>query len=415
VRFFVAILLTALALPAAAGAATVRSEPSPSRYYPPKMTFEAAPGEVNHLVLSGGPTARSVIDETAPLVAGDGCRQVNDHEAVCGNAYDVHVDLGDRDDHASFEATSADGAFVLAGPGDDVLAGGPGSESFDGGDGRDTISGGAGHDDVEGDDETPFADRLDGGPGNDSLGYRTHRVGVRVDLSDPSAPAGAEGEGDQQSGFEEVFAGRGGPSELIGDDGPNFLAAEAPGSRIDGRGGSDYVHAVGSGTGEGGAGDDRIVSHPGGSAECGDGADVVWGGVGGYRSPAGDWFSSAFGLVAPDCERLRVQFSNASDSEPRPHPALSGRHAKFRVPCPRDLEARRCTGRVRLRDTRGRELGVRRFATRRGRSPVVGVPLSDKTRRRIARPAGLDVVVFILVAGGRERADATYTVTLRQP
>ena len=411
-RLFVTVLLSLLALPGTAAAATVRSEPSPSRYYAPKMTFEAAPGEVNRVVLSGGPTARRVIDESAPLVAGDGCRQVTEHEAVCGNSYDISINLGDGDDRASLEATAASGAYVQAGPGDDVLMGGPGSESFNGGDGRDTISGGAGNDSVEGDAETPFADRLDGGPGNDGLDYRTHRTGVRVDLSDPSVSAGAEGEGDQQSGFERVYAGTGGPSELIGDDGPNFLVARAPGSRVVGGDGTDHVEATRDSTVDGGGGDDRVVGTPGGRAVCGTGTDLVYAGDDGYRRYG--WYVSSFGLVARDCERLPVGFSDIDDVEIRPQPKLRGTRASLRIPCPRLAESKLgCVGHVILRDTRGRLLGRRDYRTAEGRTATVGVTLGKKTVRRIKRPGGLEVRVFVRINASRaERGDAGWSVTL---
>ena len=405
-------LLTA-AVPAAAEAATVRSEPSPSRYYAPKLTFEASPGEVNDVTVSGSSAERRVVDSGAPLVAGDGCRQVSEHEAVCGNATEMYIRLGDAADRITLGDVDASGSAVSGGAGDDVLTGGPGSERLSGGDGSDAIAAGAGHDSVAGDDGTAFGDRLDGGPGNDDLDYRFHPAGVRVDLSDPAA--GAPGEDDMQTGFEEVTAGTAGPSELVGDDGANMLIAEGPGSHVAGRGGSDYLWVARGGTADGGPGGDRVTSVPGTSAVCGEGNDVVWSGSGGYRRQA-DWLTSDFGLVAPDCERLRLEFPNINDSELRPYPKLSGARAKFRIPCPNQLDSRDgCLGRLRLRDTRGRSLGVRHFRAREGRAHAVAVALDEKTRRRMGRASGLDVVVSVLLRADGELGDATYTANLRAP
>ncbi|HEX8744299.1 MAG TPA: calcium-binding protein [Thermoleophilaceae bacterium] len=413
-RLAVAVAVVLIAAPSTAAAATVRSQPG-SKYESPKLTFQAARGEANDVAVSGPASERRVIDRSAPLGAGDGCRQVGEHEAICRDADHLLIVLGDGDDRATLaNDVITFGAFVAGDEGDDVLTGGPGDEFLQGGDGRDDIAGGPGDDSIAGDSNTPFADRLDGGEGTDSLDYDEHPLGVRVDLSDPAAPAGAEGEGDVQAGFEETSAGKSGPSVLVGDDGANFLESRGRGSRVVGGGGDDLLYVQRASTADGGPGDDRIGSDRSSRVACGKGTDALLSGGGGYR--ADGWFLSEFGLVDRDCERLPLAFPNF-EVVLRPRPKLRDGRASLRIPCPRDADYDRgCSGQVRLRDSRGRDVGSRRFRVREGTAPLVGVALGERALRRLGRPGGIVVVVSIVVdEQPTERAEAVYSVVLTKP
>lgn len=391
------IAAATVALPAAAAPAATVSVIDRGRYDGPVMTFDAATGEVNQVTVEGSMSERRVVDTGAPVTAGRGCRQVGEHEAVCSGVFDTTMTLRDGDDRVVLERA----ARVDGGVGDDTLTGSPGGDSLGGGDGRDTIDGRGGPDFVRDDDEGVFADTLAGGAGDDHLLYDGPQ-GVRVNLGDPSAPAGAEGEGDMQSGFESVIANTAGPSELIGTEGSNSLTARGAGSRIVAGGGIDLITAGDDAEIDGGAGADRLGAGPGSRTLCGAGTDEL----------------SAFatGHLAPDCERLPLQFVDIADAVIRPHPKVRGRVVGFRVPCPSEAGRRGCRGRVLLRDPDGLPLGKRAWTTRRGRTPTIGVTLAERDAERIRGEGGLVTRVSIIVsAGGYDRARAGYSVTLTAP
>lgn len=291
---FLACSLTALLLPAAAGAATVKSValPGGGPGSAPDLQFVAAPGEANDVTFivpdrSAYPNQVTVRDVGAVLEAGFGCARVDPHTAVCESGAGPIVALGDRDDRIDTESyigvlevrggLGDDQLLGLAGdldiasegqggPGNDVIAcspprrdsagllrvgdcdvdGGPGADRITGSDGDDEIAGGAG-DDV-----------LVGGAGSDIVDYSDHRRSVRVDLSG-SQTFKAVGERDQLDGFE-VAAGGAGDDVLIGsaaDAYDDFVTPQCPYGMSGGRG-NDRIVVRSRGCAVGGAGNDRI-------------------------------------------------------------------------------------------------------------------------------------------------------------
>lgn len=162
------------------------------RYFPdPRLdvTFAAAPGEANVLRVLADPDGVRFRDGGAEIIAGERCRNVDAHEALCGppapEGLITNVVTGDGDDSVFLDTGSADlgagddvgrGMGVIAGgPGDDDLraAGGAGFLSGDAGadvlagaGGRDVLNGGRGTDVVFG---AGGADTLGGGSGSDVI------------------------------------------------------------------------------------------------------------------------------------------------------------------------------------------------------------------------------------------------------
>jgi Ca2+-binding RTX toxin-like protein len=284
-----------------------------------RVTHAAEPGERNDLTVERVRGFVVVRDAGAPVTAGKGCAQVAPGEARCADFTDrpgggrieltVTAEAGDGDDRLAVGAlpglttvelsggagddlitgatgpdTRGDAVVLGGGDGADRLLGGAGPEQLDGGKGQDELRGGGGDDRLSGEaigfyDEgvklETVPDVLDGGPGRDEANYSTYDVPVTVDLADP-APDGAAGEADVLSGIEDVTGGRG-AATLLGDDGPNRLAAlsDKHPQRLEGRGGDDVLEGAmqARDVSDGGAGDDTIDSGPG--SVCGAGNDTL--------------------------------------------------------------------------------------------------------------------------------------------
>jgi len=260
-----------LALPAAAGAATVRVEPFRE---PPEgsacgkysqcpadmMVFTAAPGEVNDVSIAyerlagtgASPRSRFLVrDHSSTIQPGAGCGRVDMFAVTCRSESLGPVELGDLEDRVSgpdigsHPVSGGAGDDVLAvgngegGPGDDVLAvttgdGGPGNDilrCFPGQSDFCELNGGSGNDLLRCLPRRAFCD-LNGGSGNDRL------IGGQANSRDP-----------------------GKQDKLLGGGGRDFL---------DGRGGNDTL--------EGGSGNDRLRG--------GGGRDVLRGGTGADRLEA---------------------------------------------------------------------------------------------------------------------------------
>ena len=167
------------------------------------LIYNAAPAEVNELVIgrsavSSGQTLYTLTD-SAGIVAGDGCVQVDAGSARCAtvNETEAGIDLGDGDDRLSLKgasaqdvgveisdgagndvvAASASGDVLDNGPGDDVLRGGAGEDELEAGAGDDALSGGGG-DDRLADDRG--RDRFAGGPGDDRIDARDRSRSART-------------------------------------------------------------------------------------------------------------------------------------------------------------------------------------------------------------------------------------------
>jgi hypothetical protein len=309
----VMIAVILLAVPAAAGAATVSVEPyvepswvdpfgSCSRYMmcPPDMVvFTAAPAEVNQpaVAMEAAPGAyprnRFVVsDQSAPVQAGPGCTQIDSHAAACIAGAMGPVQLGDADD---WFASSIGTGDVFGGEGRDVLHRRAGAMS--GGEGDDVLvgdrgSGGRGNDLLvvvtgfgnSGDDtlDCPPAElscRLDGGPGDDRL-----TGGTRLDRL-----SGRSG--------DDVVQGRAAADTLAGGPGGDLLV-----------GGADMDHLRGE------AGADRLVAREDRSAGEATARDRVDCGRGRRDGAVADRRDDVRG----SCERVRVAPATASAAAAAP-------------------------------------------------------------------------------------------------
>ena len=295
------VLVVLLAVPAAARAATVEFTYHQADYggvRPYETSFFRVLGDegsddLQIINMPGGLLA--VSDPSRPVTFRPSstsqpavlCTTLDEHHVQCqgihstaGNNVDVDVDAGGGDDRVTVDGQASLRA-LFGGAGNDVLQGGSGSDTIDGGPGDDVIDGGAG-DDVINDSEG--RDEQRGGEGNDRFVVRRDRLGDGETLD--GGPGGnfleVGGIGDEP--FEvDLAAGRitsprgttslsgfrsaevSGPNAvLLGDDGPNVLYA-GTGGRADGRGGDDYLLAIGGpATLLGGDGNDKLETDPGG-------------------------------------------------------------------------------------------------------------------------------------------------------
>jgi Ca2+-binding RTX toxin-like protein len=299
----IAACFIALVAPSLARAGTAQlQDPDPGG---PHLTFTAASGEANHLLLLLGSGGYRVVDLGAAITAGPGCAAVNSSEVFCaftlvsGEAPTVDISLGDLNDFASISPKFSSEAIVDGEDGADALEISAGCEAEDavchlllrGGSGDDTLRA-----------LSAFA-LLDGGAGGDTMegsgaqvNYRARVNPVIVD-GDGVADDGEAGEGDNVSANVLVVLG--------GSAGDTFTDVDAVG-----RGGNDTFISTGT-RGvfcDGGAGDDVLIGgaradicfggpgndelNGGGGSddlEGGRGADTIRGG------PGGDFLDGGFG------------------------------------------------------------------------------------------------------------------------
>lgn len=299
-RLALAALLLALAIPAAASAATAEVVAVQSRgtYY--DVSYQAAPGEVNDLTLTGAGDEKVLTDSGAEIEPGEGCTTITAHSVMCTHEDLAGVDasLGDGEDRFTSEGPGFD---VSGGPDDDVLDGGDSGGYLRGDDGADVLQGGKtttwfyggrGADTLVGTDQN---DRLVGGPGADSIdgrgdsevdwggagrledwsegdvvSYEDHASPVTVDLTLPAgSSAGAAGEGDTLTSIESAVGGRGDDVLMARKQ----LLSDAFGSALTGGRGDDVLHGgpardlLGGGGGDdsirGGGADDQLYGGSG--------------------------------------------------------------------------------------------------------------------------------------------------------
>jgi hypothetical protein len=300
---FTAPLLLALAIPAAASAATVSIGEDPAARL---GVFTAAPGERNVLTFTlGGPDRIEFADTgaklTGPPLAGDhGCAAGSTAGSLlCGPAFNVEARLGDLADQARTRSFFLGFARVYGGGGDDVIA-------LDSHAGNTRAYGGAGDDDLTAGGEG--GQLVDGGGGDDRL-----HVGGFAGSS-----SGFGGAGDDRMSYFLAMP-QTGTGELEGNGGDDDLTLEAPGGAASGAGnaGADRIEVLSTATFSryaltGGAGPDTLIAGPGqdtvdGGAgrdlieatggevdtiTCGDGVDTV-------RADSTD-------VIAADCERVTI-------------------------------------------------------------------------------------------------------------
>jgi hypothetical protein len=235
-------------------------------------TYTADRGEPNDVRVVRVESRLSIADPGAAIRAPSGCAGAGSHAVICPldrPLVRVRVSAADGDDRIDASAlTNGTRAILDGGAGNDTLIGGP----F-----QDTLTGGAGN------------DSSDGGAGTNTASFGDHRA-VHVDLRAGTA-TGQGGERDTLTNIQDV---RGGPGDdtIRGDGATNELTGGGGQDDLRGRGGPDKL--FGTGTLDGGAGDDiiRLIDH--GYAICGAGTgDVVAA-------------SNKAAIVDDSCEHLRL-------------------------------------------------------------------------------------------------------------
>jgi Ca2+-binding RTX toxin-like protein len=283
------ILGTVLALlalwPAVASASTVSKSGS-------TLTYNAAAGETNSVVVSLANGVYTVDDSGATIGVGAGCTTVNAHRATCpgSGVTGITINAGDGNDVAWVTAatpatiTGADGNDTLiGGNANDVLIGCTGNDSLNGGGGADVLAdtffncAGGGNDTFDG---GTGPDSIYGGPGTDTVTYASRTAPVFVTL-DGSANDGEAGEGDNVSPDVENITGGSGGDELSGGPGANTLSGGGGDDVIVGEANPDPSGPGGNDTILGGTGDDALNGGDGNNLIVGnDGDDMIEGGSG---------------------------------------------------------------------------------------------------------------------------------------
>ena len=267
--------VVSLIAPAFARAGTVQLAAS-------ALTFSAAGGEANHLLIFRVTSGIRIVDTGAALTVGSGCTSVGPNEAFCAATADseiaISVSTGDVNDFVSVagflvtaDLSGEDGADVLEADAicdfcsldENVLSGGPGTDTLRGGQGTNLLDGG------------PDADVMSGGSGVDYLDYSSRTNPVTVDFDGDDGEAG---EGDSVGESIEFILGGAG-NDTLSAGGSNVVG-------LYGGAGDDTLQAMSSPStdvqfADGGPGDDELV---GGSfidfLLGGDGADTLRGGAG---------------------------------------------------------------------------------------------------------------------------------------
>ncbi|MEA2221565.1 MAG: hypothetical protein QOJ35_4191 [Solirubrobacteraceae bacterium] len=252
-------------------------------------TYAADRGERNDVRVVRVESTLSIFDPGSAIRAPSGCAGAGTHAVTCTLDLPlarIRVSAADGDDRIDASAlTNGTRAILDGGAGNDTLIGGP----F-----QDTLSGGAGN------------DGLDGAGGTDTASFADHKGGMRVDLHARTATT-ARGERDTLADVEDV---RGGPGDdtISGDGATNQLTGGGGADDLRGRGGPDVL--FGSGTLDGGAGDDRLRLLDRGYVRCGAGAaDLVAA-------------SGKAATVDDSCERLRLPGLTVGLHLTEPNPAL---------------------------------------------------------------------------------------------
>ena len=246
--------LIALVVPSLARAGTAQIEdPDPGG---PHLTFTAASGEANHLLLLPGFGGYRVVDLGAAITAGPGCATVNSSEVFCAFTLvfeeppTVDISLGDLNDFASISPKFSSEATIDGGDGADALEISAGCELEEAAC-HNLLRGGPGDDTLRA--VGAFA-LLDGGAGGDTMEGQGAEVDYRaranpvIVVGNGVADDGETGEGDNVSPDVDFVLG--------GSAGDTFTDVDAAG-----RGGNDTFISTGAGGvfSFGGSGDDVLI------------------------------------------------------------------------------------------------------------------------------------------------------------
>ena len=347
------LLTAALAGAPAAFAAKVSVEEAPLDYGTTKavLSYEAAPGEDNHLTIRAVRTENAifdleVLDSSAPIDPGHGCigggapdvvvtckmhqPKAPDHgtchfrncspPTIPASGWDdtMSIQLGDGEnafDGGSFTGRYAESVTmdVVGGPGADRITTGGGYDKIDPGVGSDDVHSGDGDDEVETTATADGPDLYDLGPGGDGLSYGRRTTPVTLE----GTISGEPGERDRLVGVEclttgsgadileanpETFCLKAGPGNDLLKGGPNawFLDGGAGNDTVEGSAGHDIlIGGIGDDTLEGGPGHDELDGAEGNDLVRGRGGhDTVGGGTGDDVVNAGggrDWIGLSTG------------------------------------------------------------------------------------------------------------------------
>jgi hypothetical protein len=244
----VAIVVTLLGVaPALAATSTVSVDSDNELFY------NAAPGQVNQIAISGDGTSLTVsdtgTDEIVPT--NDRCTTVDLQTVTCVGANTIVVEASNLDD--TITLTTSLLSEVRGQDGADTLNGGSGLDMLKGGPGDDILSGNAGSDVLFGEDGD---DQLNGGTGSDTADYGSSS-GATVDLR-VTGPQDTGAGMDSLISIENVNGSISGGDVLTGDSGPN---------RFIGSGGNDLFQTARAVSEDGTDGSDVV--------NCGGGEDVV--------------------------------------------------------------------------------------------------------------------------------------------
>ncbi|OYQ33421.1 hypothetical protein CHU95_13495 [Niveispirillum lacus] len=164
---------------------------------------------------------------------------------------------------------------IAGGAGNDTISDTAGNNQLSGGDGNDTLTGGNGNDTLSGDAGDDLliggmgTDQLNGGDGNDRLIASGASSTLDGGLGNDTLEAAGSGSVLIGGAGDDTLTATGAQSTLRGGDGNDVLSANTS-SQVFGEGGNDTI--TGSGTADGGVGDDvlRLTS---GQMTGGAGAD----------------------------------------------------------------------------------------------------------------------------------------------
>src|SRR5919109_1264033 len=215
-RALLACLAAALALPASAGAATVRLEDEfdqRSNTTSQEVVYDALPGEANDLGATYDGSRFYDLTDPAGITPGRGCTRPNPLDATrarCevtagGGTSGITVNGGDRNDIVRINGV---GAILRGGDGNDALLGPDFGSRFEGGKGDDLMIGGDSTDLFEEGPARNGADAMRGSGNVDEVSYRKRRGKIRADLQG-DRDDGEPGERDQiDDDVEDLSGGR---------------------------------------------------------------------------------------------------------------------------------------------------------------------------------------------------------------
>jgi hypothetical protein len=402
------------------------------------VSYRAAPGEANRLMVTDAPDGRAWTfrDAGAPIEPGSDCVAAGDGAVTCTSPAAasltrfVVIDLGDADDRAEIavphsgvsdlqagagnDVVSVRAGFVSAamGPGDDLaqadagglsVTGGPGADVFtaslrarvqvgyfDAGSGVHVTTDGRANDGVPGehDDVSSLVRTINGSAHDDVLDARRARTGVSIygGSGNDRAFASVAGSLIQGDGGSDALQGSDGADDLIGGPGRDQLLGGAGNDDLTGGGGHDLL--VG-GPGRDGFG---IDYGPGDTVRARDGV---------REHITCTWLPHS--LQVDRVDRLTGCAFEISVSAPRLD--ANGRlHLTLRCPWPAPGG---CRGSMQLIDSRPQPLARARFAIRAGAVRRRSIHLSH-------RPHDLRVAVIVVNRRARPPASQRTTVSTFQ-